>query len=92
MQQVDTNQLISQASTVFNRIILFFGSPRISTPQPGQVISNIDWPDSDSKSGQRSQDSCKRPVCGGYNEAFIVQVLGQLQSSLSVWTIYECHR
>jgi hypothetical protein len=71
MQQVDTNQLISQASTVFNRIILFFGSPRISIPQPDRILSNIDWPDSDS--GQLFHNSCKRPVCGGYNEAFIVQ-------------------
>ena len=81
MQQVDTNQLISQASTVFNRIIHFFGSPRISIPQPDRILSNIDWPDSDSESGQPSHDSCKRPVCGGYNEAFIVQY----------WASYNLH-
>ncbi len=64
MQQVDTNQLIPKASTVFNRIIHFFGSPRISIPQPDQsprpdrILSNINWPDSDSESGQPSHDSC----------------------------------
>jgi hypothetical protein len=81
MQQVDTNQLISQTSTVFNRIIIFFGSPRISTAQPDQIISNIDWHDSNPESGQPSHDSCKRPVCGGYNEAFIVQY----------WASYNLH-
>lgn len=87
MQQVDTNQLIPKASTVFNRIIHFFGSPRISIPQPDQsprpdrILSNINWPDSDSESGQPSHDSCKRPVCGGYNEAFIVQY----------WASYNLH-
>ena len=87
MQQVDSNRLISQASTVFNRIIHFFGSPRITIPQPDQfprpdkILSNIDWPDSDSESGQPSHDGCKRPVCGGYNEAFIVQH----------WASYKLH-
>jgi len=81
MQQVDTNQLISQASTVFNRIILFFGSPRISTPQPGQVISNIDWHDSDTESRQPYHGSYERPISGGYNEAFIVQY----------WASYNLH-
>jgi hypothetical protein len=81
MQQVDTNQLISQASTVFNGIIHFFGSPRISIPQPERILSNIDWPDSDSESGQPPHDSCKRSVCGGYNEAFIVQY----------WASYNLH-
>ena len=85
MQQVDTNQLISQASTVFNRIIRFFSNSRISVPQPDQsprpdrILSNIDW--SDSESGQSSHDSCERPVCGGYNEAFIVQY----------WASYKLH-
>jgi hypothetical protein len=81
MQQVDTNQLISQASTVFNRIIHFFGSPRISIPQPDRILSNIDWPDSDPEPGQPFHDSCKQPVCGGYNEAFIVQY----------WASYNLH-
>jgi hypothetical protein len=77
MQQVDTNQLIPKASAVFNRMVHFFGSPRISIPQPDhsprpeRILSNIEWPDSESR--QPSNDSCKRPVCGGYNEAFIVQ-------------------
>ena len=71
MQQVDTNQLISQASTVFNRIIHFFGSPRISIPQPDRILSNIDWPDSDSEQSYCGCDN--QPVSGGYNEAFIVQ-------------------
>jgi len=79
MQQVDANQLIPKALTVFNRIIDFFGVARISIPQPDQTprpdrfLSNIDWSDSDSDSGQSSHDSCNRPVCGGYNEAFIAQ-------------------
>jgi hypothetical protein len=81
MQQVDTNQLIPKASVVFNRIIHFFGSPRISIPQPDRTLSNIDWPDSDSEPGQRSHDSCKRPVYGGYNEAIIVQY----------WASYNIH-
>ena len=73
MQQVDTNQLIPKASTVFNRIIHFFGSPQKLIARPNRVLFNIDWHDSDSESGQPSHDSCKRPVCGGYNEAYIVQ-------------------
>ena len=79
MQQADTNLLIPKASTIFSRIIHFFGGLRIFAPQPdqylrrGRILSNIDWSDSDSESGQLSHDSCERPVCGGYNEAFIVQ-------------------
>ena len=79
MQQVDINQLIPKASTLFNRIIHFFSKPRILIPQhdqfprPERILSNIDWPDSDSESEHHSYDSCNRPVCGGYNEAFIVQ-------------------
>jgi hypothetical protein len=79
MSQIDSNQLMSKASTVFNRIIHFFGSLRISIPEPDrfprsdEILSNIDWPDSDSESGQSSHGSCKQPVCGGHNEAFIVQ-------------------
>jgi hypothetical protein len=77
MQQVDTNQLIPKASTVFNRIILFFGSHRILTPQPDQsprpdrILSNIDWPDSDCEPPYCERDN--QPVSGGYNEAYIVQ-------------------
>jgi len=77
MQQVGTNQLIPKASTVFNRIIHFFGSPRLSIPQPDQsprpdrILSNIDWPDSDSKQSYCGSDN--QPVSGGYNEAYIVQ-------------------
>ena len=81
MQQLDTIQLIPKASAIINRLVHFFGSSRFSSPQPDQIISNIYWPDCNSKSGQRSHDSCKRPVCGGYNEAFIVQY----------WASYNLH-
>ena len=79
MQQVDSNQLIPKAATVFNRIIHFFGSPQKliaqpdQSPRPDRVLFNIDWHDSDSESEHHSYDSCNQPVCGGYNEAFIVQ-------------------
>ena len=73
MQPVDTNQLISQASTVFNRIILFFGIARFSTPQPDQVLSNIDLHDSDTESRQPYHGSYERPISGGYIEAYIFQ-------------------
>lgn len=75
MQQVDTNLLIPKASIVFNRIFHFFGRPQKliaqaeQSPRPNRILSNIDWHDSE----QPSHDSCNRPVCGGYNEAFIVQ-------------------
>ena len=49
MQQVDTIQLVPKVSTIFNRVVRFFGSSRFSTPQPDQVMTIIDWPDSDSK-------------------------------------------
>ena len=73
MQQADTIRLIPKAPTIFNRVIHFFGSSRLSTPQPDQVSSNIDWPDSDPDSKQPYHESYKRPISGGYNEAFIVQ-------------------
>jgi hypothetical protein len=73
MQQVDTIQLIPKVSTIFDRVIHFFGSSQFSTPQPDQVISNIDWPDSDSDPKQSYCGSDNQPVSGGYNEAFIVQ-------------------
>ena len=79
MQQVDTTLLEPKASTIFSRIIHFFGSLRIfasqpdQSPRPARILSNIDWSDSGSESGQPSHDSCERHVCGGYNEAFIVQ-------------------
>ncbi len=73
MQQVDTIQPVPKVSTIFNRVDHFFGSSRFSTPQPDQVISNIDWPDSDSDSKQSYYGSDNQPVSGGYNEAFIVQ-------------------
>ena len=71
MQQLDTIQLAPKVSTIFNRVIDFFGSSRISTPQPDRFITNIDWPDSDSKQSYYGSDN--QPVSGGYNEAFIVQ-------------------
>ena len=71
MQQVDTIQLVPKVSTIFNRVVRFFGSSRFSTPQPDQVMTNIDWPDSDSKPSYCGGDN--QPVSGGYNEAFIMQ-------------------
>ena len=73
MQQVDTIQLIPKVSTIFDRVIHFFGSSQFSTPQPDQVISNIDWPDSNCDPKQSYCGSDNQPVSGGYNEAFIVQ-------------------
>ena len=71
MQQTDTIQLIPQISILINRVIHFFGSSLFSTPQPDQVLSNIAWPDSNSK--QSSCGSYKQPFSGGNNEAFVVQ-------------------
>ena len=75
MQQVDTIQLVPKASSVFNRVIRLFGSSRLSIPQPDQLLSNIDWPDSDPASNPKQSyyGSDNQPVSGGYNEAFIVQ-------------------
>jgi hypothetical protein len=73
MQQVDTIQLVPKVSTIFNRVVRFFGSSRFSTPQPDQVMTNIDWPDSDFDSKQPYYGNDNQPVSGGYNEAFIVQ-------------------
>jgi hypothetical protein len=71
MQQADTIQPVPKVSTIFNRIVHFFGSSRFSTPQPNHVMINIDWPDSDSKQSYCGSDI--QPVSGGYNEAYIVQ-------------------
>ena len=71
MQQVDTIQLVPKFASIFNWLALFFGSPRISTPQPDQVISQFDWSDSDLE--QSCSGSDNQPVSGGYNEAFIIQ-------------------
>jgi len=73
MQQIDTIQLVPKASAIFHRVVHFFGRSRFSTPQPDQVMTNIDWPDSDSISKQCCGGSDNQPVSGGYNEAFIVQ-------------------
>jgi len=73
MQQADTIQLVPKVSTIFNRVVHFFSSSRFSTPQPDQVLSNIDWPDSDFDSKQPYYGNDNQPVSGGYNEAFIVQ-------------------
>jgi hypothetical protein len=71
MQQIDTIQLAPKASTIFDRIVHFFVGSRISTPQPDLLTTNVDWPDSDSKESYYGCDN--QHVCGGYNEAFIVQ-------------------
>jgi len=73
MQQVDIIQPESKASAIFDRVARFFDSSRSSTPQPDLVITNIDWPDSDSDSKQSYCGSENQHVSGGYNEAFIVQ-------------------
>ena len=71
MQQTDHIQLLPKGSTFFDRVVRFFGRSRSSTPQPERVMTKIDWPDSDSKPSCCVRDN--EPVCGGYNEAFIVQ-------------------
>jgi hypothetical protein len=73
MQQADTILPVSKASSVFDGVIRLFGRSRISTPQPDEAPSNIDWPDSDPDSIQPYHGSFKQPVSGGYNEAYIVQ-------------------
>lgn len=73
MQQEDTTLPEWKASTIFNRVIQFFGIARFSTPQPDRLLGNIDWPDSDSDPKQSYFDNYKPPISGGYNEAFIVQ-------------------
>lgn len=73
MQQVDTIQQAPKVSTVFNRVVDFFGRSRFSTPQSDQDMTNIDWPDSDSELKQPDHGSYKQPFSGGYNEAYIVQ-------------------
>jgi hypothetical protein len=71
MQQVDTIQPVPKVSTIFNRVVHFFGRSRLSSPRPDPVITNINWPDSDSKQSYSGSDN--QPVSGGYNEAYIVQ-------------------
>jgi hypothetical protein len=71
MQQADNIQLVPKVSTIVDRVVHFFDRSRFSTPQPDQVMTNIDWPDSDSKLPDCGSDN--QPVSGGYNEAFIVQ-------------------
>jgi len=71
MHQVDTIQPLPKVSAIFNKVVHFFGSSRFSTTQPDQVMTNIDWPDSDSKQSCCRSDN--QPVSGGYNEAFIMQ-------------------
>jgi len=75
MQQADTIQLVPKTLSVVNRVIRLFGSSRYSTPQPDQILSNIDWPDVDpnSDSKQPNRGRFEQPISGGYNEAFIVQ-------------------
>jgi len=71
MLQADNIQLIPKVSTIFDSVVRFFGRSRFSTPQPEQVMTSIDWPDSDSKPSCCVRDN--QPVSGGYNEAYIVQ-------------------
>ena len=73
MQQTDNIVPISKASSVFERVIHFFGRSRISTSGPDRVLGNIDWHDSDTDSEQPCHESFIQPVSGGYNEAYIVQ-------------------
>ena len=75
MQQVDTLQQAPKVSTIFDRVIHFFGNSRLSTPLPDQVQSNIDWSDSDPEYDPNHpyHGSYQQPTSGGYNEAFIVQ-------------------
>ncbi len=73
MQQADTIQLVPKVSTIFDRVVHFFDKSRFPAPQPEQVKSNIDWPDSDSDSKQPYCGSDNQPISGGYNDAFIVQ-------------------
>jgi len=79
MQQADTFQLVPKVSAIFNRVVHFFDSSRFSTPQPDQVMTNIDWHDSDTESRQPYHGSYERPISGGYNEAYIFQY----------WTAYH---
>jgi hypothetical protein len=75
MQQVDSIQLVPKVATIFNRVVHFFASSRVSTRQSDQVICNIDWPDSDPDFDPRKHyhGPHEQPISGGYNEAFIVQ-------------------
>ena len=71
MQQADCIQRVPEVSTIFDRVARFFGRSRISTPELGQFMTNIDWPDSDCEPTYYERDN--QPVSGGYNEAYIVQ-------------------
>ena len=71
MQQIDSIQPISKVSVLINRVIRFFDRPRDTTPQSERLMTNIEWPDSDSEPSSRSRDN--QLDYGGYNEAFIVQ-------------------
>jgi hypothetical protein len=75
MQQVDSIQLVPKFASIINWVVHSFASPRISTPQPDQDISIIDWPDSDPDFDPRKHyhGPHEQPISGGYNEAFIVQ-------------------
>ena len=75
MQQVGSIQRVPRAATIFERVAHFFDKSRFSTPRPGQIICNIDWPDSDPNSDPKRHyhERNEQPISGGYNEAFIVQ-------------------
>lgn len=73
MQQIDTIQLATNGPTIFKRLVNFFVGPRISTPQPGLLTIDVDWPGTDSGAKQSYYESDNRLVSGGYNEAFVVQ-------------------
>lgn len=69
MQQADTVQIAPDALSWFTRIIRLLGGPEHSAPQHELDLSGIDWTDSDFELAPGPD----QPVCGGYNEAFIVQ-------------------
>ena len=71
MQQIDTIQLAPKGSTILNRVVNFFVGSRITASQSQRLITNVVWPDSDSKLPYHGSQN--HHVSGGYNEAFIVQ-------------------
>ena len=73
MQQADTLLPSRQAPSVFERVIRFIGRPRVSTCPAEPIADNTDWPDSDFDPGKPANGTVEKPVCGGYNEAYIVQ-------------------
>jgi hypothetical protein len=75
MQQIDTIQLAPKVPSIINMIINFFSTARPSTLDLVQVVSKFNYPDANLKldSKQPSSGNYNQPICGGYNEAFVVQ-------------------